>query len=392
VSLGYGIQYDTLAGLGQTFSNAIGGWPQVEIASTGYNQVGQSLVAISQVLANANSLVTTGSPFQSSGYFSNPKLKDSYSQQWSLQIQRAISGSLAATVAYVGSTTNRLDYGGQANGALHPGPGTRAQVNSRRPFPYMNSFTYSNFIANANYNALQVKLTKSYSSGLQFLTSYTWSKAIDAGSSGHFGVENGPGGNAGIQNYYDMASNRSASSYDVTNFLSIAGLYDLPIGHGKKYLRTGVFGNVAGNWQLNTVVQLRSGQPYTLYMDGDVANIGLSSGYERPNIGGNPSLAHPTKSRWFNTQAFSVPTFAYGTVGRNSMRSSGYYSTDISLFKVVPIGKERTLTFRAEAFNVFNIINYGVPGVDLSNAATFGVVSSMTGAPRQIQLGIHGTF
>jgi hypothetical protein len=74
------------------------------------------------------------------------------------------------------------------------------------------------------------------------------------------------------------------------------------------------------------------------------------------------------------------------------MRSSGYYSTDISLFKVVPIGKERTLTFRAEAFNVFNIINYGVPGVDLSNAATFGVVSSMTGAPRQIQLGIHGRF
>jgi hypothetical protein len=256
----------------------------------------------------------------------------------------------------------------------------------------MNSFTYSNFIANANYNALQIKLTKSYSSGLQFLTSYTWSKAIDAGSSGHFGVENGPGGNASVQNYYDMASNRSVSSYDVTNFLSIAGIYDLPFGHGKRYLRTGLLGDVLGNWQVNTVVQMRSGQPYTLYVDGDVANVGLSSGYERPNLVGKPSVSHPTKSRWFNTQAFSVPSLAYGNVGRNSMRSSGYYSTDLSLFKAIPIGKERRLTFRAEAFNVFNIINYGVPGVDLSNVATFGVVNSMIGAPRQIQLGAHVNF
>jgi hypothetical protein len=393
ISAGFGIVYDTLAALGQTYSNPIGSWPQVAIASPSYNELGRPLEGISQVLTNASNPITTGGPFQDGGYFYNPKIKPSYSQQWNLQIERVLTKSLVGTIGYVGSTTNRLDYGGQANGAVTPGAGTFAQVNARRPFPYMTAFNYSNYIANANYNSFQAKLTKRYTSGLQFLTSYTWSKAIDAGSSGHFGAENGPGGGAAIQNYYNMASNRSVSSYDVTHFLSVSGQYDLPVGHGKRYLANGSWGQILGNWQLNTVAQLRSGQPYTLNVDGDVANVGLASGgYERPNRVGDPNVSHPTKTKWFNTAAFAAPVLSYGNVGRNSLRSSSYYSADISLFKMFPIKDVATITFRAEVFNAFNIINYGTPGLDLSSPSNFGVVSSMVGTPRQIQLGVRGTF
>src|SRR5439155_1628252 len=80
------------------------------------------------------------------------------------------------------------------------------------------------------------------------------------GSSGWFDVENGPGGSAGLQDYYHQESSRSVSSYDIPHFLSMSGVWDLPIGRGKRYLSHGIGSQVLGNWQLNGIVQLRSGQ------------------------------------------------------------------------------------------------------------------------------------
>ena len=79
---------------------------------------------------------------------------------------------------------------------------------------------------------------------------------------------------SGLQNPYDPERSRSVSAYDIPHFLSMSGVWDLPFGRGKRYLSQGIASQVLGNWQLNGMVQLRSGQPYNLSVAGDVANIG----------------------------------------------------------------------------------------------------------------------
>jgi hypothetical protein len=179
--------------------------------------------------------------------------------------------------------------------------------------------------------------------------SYTWSKSIDVGSSGWFDVENGSGGGAfsGFQNYYDPDGKRSVSSYDIPHFLSMSGLWELPFGRGRRFLSGGLAGEVFGNWQLNGVVQLRSGQPYNLAVEGDVANIGNTfsfANYARPNIVGDPNPAHRSVSEWFNPNAFAVPVFSYGDFGRNALRSASVYDADISLLKSFPVGERGRAT------------------------------------------------
>jgi hypothetical protein len=100
-----------------------------------------------------------------------------------------------------------------------------------------------------------------------------------------------------LQDPYHPERSRSVSAYDIPHFLSISGVWDLPFGRGKRYLSQGVASQVLGNWQVNGIVQLRSGQPYNLSVVGDVANIGNTLSfwnYARPNIVGDPHPAHPT--------------------------------------------------------------------------------------------------
>ena len=381
---GFGLVYDTLNGLSQTFSNSINSWPSNGSTSTYYNAIGSSQTSVTSALANVASPVTSGTPFTNYNYFYSQNNKTLYSEQWNLQFEKTVDANTLVSIGYVGSVSNRLDYGGTANGDVTPGPGTLAQVNAKRPFPWMTTFDYDTTNGNANYHSLQVKLQRRMTHGLEFLLSYTFSKSIDD-TSGRFGAENGPGGNAAIQNYYDPASNRAVSAYNVPQFASFSVLYALPFGKGQPHLNHGVASYVLGGWQLNSVSQLGNGQAYTVFVNGDIANVGVNSGYERPNLVGNPHLAHPTINQAFNTAAFAVPAqYTFGNVGRNSMRAENDYDEDVSLFKTFPITELMKFELRAEAFNVLNITNYGTPDSNLGDASA-GVVSSLANNPRQLQ-------
>jgi Carboxypeptidase regulatory-like domain len=393
---GFGIVYDTLNGLSQTFENSFGSWPANNTSAPNYNSIGAPLTSVRDALDSISSPLPSATPFNNFGYYYSPKNKPFYSEQWNLELEQTIQQKILLSIAYVGSETHRLDYGGVANGAATPGPGTLEQVNARRPYPYMQSFVYDAYTASGSYHALQAKLQRRFSNGLQYLVSYTWSKSIDTGTSGRFGAEDGVGGGAAIQDYYDPKSNVGVSSYNLPHFASIAGSYELPFGKGKRFLNSGFKSIALGNWQINTVAQLSSGQPYQVNVQGDIANIGVQptyvSGYGRPNLVGNPKLSHPTKQEWFNTAAFAVPSFSYGNAGRNTLSSSSVYSDDLSVFKTFPLAESISLEFRAEAFNVLNIMNYGVPDPDISDK-TAGVVSGLAQInPRQLQLALKLSF
>src|SRR5262249_52862709 len=147
--------------------------------------------------------------------------------------------------------------------------------------------------------------------------SYTWSKAIDIGCSGWFGVEG-----CSVQDPYHFNNDRSIAGFDVPHVLSVNWLYQFPIGKGK-LLSTGsaTADYLLGNWQLNAITVLRSGIPYTATVSGDIANTG-NTGYERLNLIGNPTPANQGPGQWLTRAAFAVPApYTFGALGRNPFRS-----------------------------------------------------------------------
>ena len=119
--------------------------------------------------------------------------------------------------------------------------------------------------------------------------------------------------------------------------------------------------------------------------------MGRLDSYERPNLIGNPTPAHRTVHEWVNPAAFGIPQFAYGDLGRNVFRSAPVFETDFTLARVFRITEQMHLEFRAEAFNVFNMMNYGVPDVDMSTP-TFGQITTLATTPRQLQLSLRLNF
>ena len=154
-------------------------------------------------------------------------------------------------------------------------------------------------------------------------------------------------------------------------------------------------------------------------MGGDPANIsgsiGSVSGYARPNLISDPWAPGPvnansdvrchttisqggwaadaihTAQTWFNPCAFDIPK-GYGNFGRNSLRSSNVVNVDFSVFRKFKFGESKELQFRAEAFNVFNFANLGVPSVTTIGQTGAGSITSIIGNPRQIQFGLRFVF
>jgi hypothetical protein len=384
-------------GIEQDWKGLAGSWPgSASLFSVNtLNQLGQPLTPIENTLGSIGYALPDPTPWTQVNYFWDPLRKDPRSQQWNVEIQRQIGSDMAASIGYVGSYSDRLDLTGLWNTAVTPGPGTPDQVNARRPFPWIpNDPKFGTSGANANFNALEAKFERRFAGGFQYLISYTWSKSIDTASSGWFSVENSSSSRSDYQDYYHPNASRSVSSYDIPQFLSISGIWELPFGRGRRYLtKGGPINWIIGNWQANGVVQLRSGAPYNLAVIGDVANVGDTSGrnFVRPNLIGDPRLSDPTSEEWFNVSAFSVPSYSYGNFGRNVLRSASVYDADLSFTKSIPIRENWSLQFRSELFNIFNIQNYDAPGTLIGDPGAGRVTDTVT-RPRQIQFGLRLAF
>jgi hypothetical protein len=221
------------------------------------------------------------------------------------------------------------------------------------------------------------------------------------------------------------------SSYDITHFLSWATSYELPFGKTKRWAQSGLASWIAGGWQANYIMQTRSGQPYSLQITGDLANLRGNAPtapgtYLRPNVIADPFVAGPvaanpdplcqktisqggraadaihTDATWFNPCAFGIPSGTFGNLGRNTFRGPAVFNTDFSLFKSFSMKEGMNLQLRFEAFNVFNIQNYDVPATSTliinanatQIAASAGRVNGLAQGttPRQMQFGLRFVF
>jgi len=315
-----------------------------------------------------NSPVSLSDPFNTSSVASTSrpntlekKFRDTYAEQWNLNVQREVVAGIFAEVAYVGNHTvkaRRLRNLDQPLGGVLPYPG----------YASISLFEQA---GSSNYNALQVRVERRFSDGFGFLSSYTWGHAIDD--------RPGQGGGAS-QNYYNLRAERGNADFDIRHNWVVSGSYNLPFRQGKGW----------GGWSLNAISTVQSGRPFTVTMLPPLFQVGT-----RPNVvpGVNWKPVTQGPAQWFNPAAFGfvVPNLGIGTLGRNTLTGPGLNNLDLSVSKKQRLGSDAQMQFRAEFFNILDHTNFGLPNSVFTGPA-FGAITSTSSPERQIQFGIKLGF
>lgn len=306
-----------------------------------------------------------------------------YNEVWNLSVQRAITPNTAVEAEYVGSRTVHADSATTVNVPV-PGPNG---IQGRRSYPNLAAFTTIRWDGWAKFNALTVKVSRRFSSGLSFDADYTFSKSLDdASDASTTNAEyNLP------QNAYAPGLEAGPSSFDHRHRLTANAVYDFPFARDSGGWRH----RLLGDWTGSGIVIVQSGAPFTVNLSSatDVANIGLINGInvERPNLIANPNGGLKTPADWFDTAAFTLPRpFTFGDSGRNVVIGPGLANLDLSLQKKWSLRESRLLEFRADAFNTLNHPNFNLPG-RIFGAANFGVITSAQDA-RELQFALKFIF
>ena len=298
------------------------------------------------------------------------ELKMGRNHHFNLGVQQQVSPSTVLEVNYVGNIGQYLN--GTTNLNI-PEPGAGG-VQARRPYPQFGNIFYFDTNMSNTYHSLQATLVRRASKGLWYMASYTFSKSIT--------TQNNPavGGNT--------AREKAISGFDIPHNLAVSAGWELPVGHGKRFLGDagGVTQALLGGWQMQAILILRSGRPFTPTISADRANTGV--GGQRPNRIGSGALDNPTVEKWFDTTAFVLPAqFTYGDSGANILREGSYRNLDFSVFK--RFGNK--LEFRVECFNLTNTPSFNAPATAI-DTATAGRVTSTLSTPRQFQFGLKFNF
>jgi Carboxypeptidase regulatory-like domain/TonB dependent receptor len=389
---GYGRFYDNWAAITQTAQNFEGTWPSLDqLGASNTNPItGLPNVFAEDPLSQGNVPPVTGpTPFNQSTWFADPYLKRPYADQWNLGVQQELGTHTVLTANYVGSHGGRLDLGPYAN-TVNPATG-------QKPFSFITPTAWDYSGGRSHYNALQVSLNGKQYKGLTYLISYTWSKSVDIGCTGWYGVEG-----CGIENPYNVNANEGPSAIDLPQIFVASWTYQLPFGTGQQFSSGNKALNyVLGGWGLNGILTLTSGAPFDVGVGGDPAltqNFGCCNGYyDRLNVVSGQSLyaSHKGPAGWLNPNAFSTPPTAlgsFGDLGRNALRGDNFKNIDLSLFKQFPITERYRIEFRFETFNTFNTPTWGFPDQNIQDK-NFNVISSTRNlAARQLQYGIKFYF
>jgi hypothetical protein len=284
------------------------------------------------------------------------------------------------------------------NQALPNQAGQNLPVKARRPnaqFDYIDSNFSWGF---SNYNGLQTKLEKRYSTGLTLLNSFVWSKAIDDASGA---LEMGNGDNQSV-NLFNPASSKGRSGYDQRLNNTTSAVWDIPVGKGRHYGNSmpSAMDTLLGGWSVSFINTMVSGQPVNLTYDPNAAFIATdgskNSAIYRPNIIGDPVMpaSQRTINQYFNPATVLAPadvTQPYGNAGRNIGVSNALFNLDMGLRKQFTLWSERErLEFRAEFFNTLNKTNFQAANGDRSSSS-FGQISS-TFPARQAQFALKLIF
>ncbi len=317
-------------------------------------------------------------------YFDTP---DSYriplADFWNLTVQHQVNPSFTLEAAYVGNVGRHLFLNRNQNQAV-PGPGSDFDL--RRPF-HKFGLTQAVYDVcncdNSSYHSLQLKAQKRVSRGMDFLATYTWSKALTNGEGGYNFADN-----------YNVQGDHGPATFDRTHAFTLVHNWELPFGKGRRYLAKAAkpVDWVAGGWRLSGITTAYSGLAFTPTLS-NAPSVNADFNYFRPDIIGDPNLGHPNTTLWFNPAAYTQPQdpFRNGDARKGSLRGPRLVVLNLSLAKEFVVTENKTLELRWENFNALNHVNLGLPSnqVDTSGA---GQITSTSNPMRQMQLGLHFRF
>jgi hypothetical protein len=301
--------------------------------------------------------------------------RDLYYENWDFDVQQQLPHGLVLSAGYQGSQGHKL-----------PSPMTYNLINPATGVRYYPQFAAVGAKANygnSNFNALQVSVKRSFSTGFLWQTQYQWAKAITDASVG-------AGETVGVENISCRACDRSVSPYDARQNITNSAVYQLPFGTGRRFLHSGLAGRLIGGWDLSGLLLARTGLPVNIVVTRSASQMldGISSN-QRPNLVPGVSIipaGGQTTAQWWNIAAFTVPAKnTWGNSGRYLGRAPGIFTLNTALEKRFPVREHLRASFRAEAFNVANHAILSAPAANISTPATFGVITSSS-SPRRIQL------
>ncbi len=319
-----------------------------------------------------------------------PNYKYPYIANWTVSVQHSFTSTLGLDVAYVGNHGERLSTITNIN---QPTPSAAGN-----PAPFATKFDYLGFINElsnigwSNYNGLQVTLTQHTYHGLSFIAGYTYSHALDTSSLDAFAIM--------PQDSQHPGRDYASSDFDIRHHFTLTTTYAIP---GRKSP-----GQMLEGWQINSLVTLESGQPWTVddtqdnfsntgdftdrwdffgrpsdFTSGPVGIPYCSGTFETADavtctnltaaesepfrtacLGDAPSTLTLDKAGCYvKGKSVLVPPAlgTFGSMPRNLFRDSGFRDWDVSLFKVWRFGERFSGQFRAEFFNVLNHPNFANP-------------------------------
>ncbi len=251
----------------------------------------------------------------------DPTYRNASVQSWNVNLQRQLARDMAVTAGYLGSHGSDLRISRNLN----------QPVDGVRPFAAVSAFsaiapgvplaniTQVESSGFSNYDGAWVSVTKRLSRGLQFETSYTWSKSLDTNSLNSSGFA--------VQNSYDIAGEYGPSDFDARHRFVVSAIYDLPFtGHA-----------LVRDWQVAAVVQAQSGNPVNMVTS--TAGLNGLPNTVRPDLVG-PIRIIGSPDQWFDPSAFAAVN-RFGNLGRNAVAGPAFYNTDLSIAKTARLRRRR---------------------------------------------------
>ena len=416
---GYGIAYDAFS---QDFF--AGQLPfNTSNAGPAFNGGGSSPVLFGSAVAGT----TNGGPYNLGGgpvytgfaasdvFTVDQKIRTPYVQNYSVNVQQQFTAHAAMQIGYVGSAGRKLFRFRDIN-QFDPALGARPFDNgpftpAGGQFGYVNQFEST---TNSNYNSLQTSLNVRDWHGFSSTVNYTWAHSIDTASDGQDFVANA----AQPDNSRNPGAEKGNSNFDVRNAFKWFYNYNLPTTSNQ----------FTSGWGMDGVLNISSGQPYSLTYQFENDFNGSGEFVGRPDVVGNPFAGTSAPFALLNLSAFQAPCTPdgaggcsggqhFGNLRRNAFTGPSYRNFDFAIFKNTNLGERMKMQFRADFFNIFNHPNFSNPvlpsfavdflanGIDpVTNRGTGFLQTTATpdvgignpflggGGPRNIQLAVKFTF
>ncbi len=345
--------------------------------------------------------------------------KTPQSQQWSVNLQRQFPWDMVVDLTYAGSVSKNLPlqwFFNQPTFSATPA-NLQSLVPAANPYlrrQYENFTIGSNIVANvlsSNYNAGTAKVSKRFSQGYSFTSTYTWSKNIDQGAEIFSVFAN----HAFIANNLNFDDSKGVSALDIPHRWVTNGIVELPFGKGKRFWNSGgLTDKLVGGWRFSGVLTFQSGLPINPYIFNRLTNTGLNIP-ERGDLVGEPYLSgdawdeavrawEQDGARLFLIQPGSISlNYAPGTLGtipRNFFRAPYGRLLNVSAAKVTRLGETSSVEVRMDMFNVTREVLHrlgSATNYTHANALTSPLLGSMLPrrnffAPHTIQLGVRFSF